>query len=153
MRLTKEQEKVVEENHNLIYWYGNMRNLDMEEWYDLLAIELCYAVLKCDYSKSNLSTYYKMRCDTLVRKERRNKLMQKRANNGVYPLDECIFVGESHNLEKDVELKSLFDGENGNVIRLKADGYTQSEIAEMLGISQSAISKILAKVREEYYDG
>ena len=40
MKLNDEQRGVVEENHQLIYWYAHRRHLDLEEWYDLLAIRL-----------------------------------------------------------------------------------------------------------------
>lgn len=50
-RLNDEQKKLAEENHNLIYKFIALRNLDAEELYDLLAISLCKAVLSY---KSNL---------------------------------------------------------------------------------------------------
>ena len=60
MILTKEQQKMVEENHDLIYWYANIKKLNLENWYDLLAIELCGVVLKYNPKKGSLSNYYKI---------------------------------------------------------------------------------------------
>lgn len=44
-RLDEKQKKLVEKNHNLIYKFIVLRNLDEEELYDLLAISLCKAAL------------------------------------------------------------------------------------------------------------
>ena len=42
-RLTEERRKFVEENHNLIYSFAKKDGIDVEEYYDLLAIGLCKA--------------------------------------------------------------------------------------------------------------
>ena len=55
--LTEEQKRMVEENHNLIYWYCHKYNLDIEEYYGLFAIELCRAVQLYDPTKSKITTY------------------------------------------------------------------------------------------------
>lgn len=49
------QQTLVEQNHNLIYSFAKQRNLDLEEYYDLLAIALCKAAKiyqngKCEFS-------------------------------------------------------------------------------------------------------
>jgi len=60
MKLTPEQSQIVADNHDLIYWYANMKHLDCEEWYDLLAIALCQAVIKHDPQRGTLATYFNM---------------------------------------------------------------------------------------------
>ena len=156
MRLTEEQQKIVEDNHNLIYWYINYANLDFQEWYDLLAIELCYTVMKHDESKGTLSTYFKLRADGLVYKEYRKSQAQKRfhfdaeyidathSNTGDH-LDNRIAIADT-----ETEVHDLFKGEYGEIMKLRYEGYSQTEIAEKLGVSQSYVSKILKKLRDEH---
>ena len=45
MRLTPEQQKLVEENHDLIYHMLNYHRLNHEDYYDIAAIGLCKAAL------------------------------------------------------------------------------------------------------------
>lgn len=153
MTLTKEQQDLVADNHNLIYWYIQMKRLDVSEWYDLLAIELCYTVAKFNPEKGSLSNYFKMRCDNLVKKEYSKTQLKK--NKGLEPLcynDELYNSGyDDSGMVLKADIQSLFDGENGEILRLRAEGYTQSEIAEKLGVTQSYISKIIEKKRREYY--
>lgn len=46
--LTNEQQKLVSDNHNLIYAYARKHNLDLDEYYGILAIGLCKAALIFD---------------------------------------------------------------------------------------------------------
>lgn len=156
MTLTKEQQDCVADNHNLIYWYINLKHLDMNEWYDLLAIELCYSVVKYNSEKGSLSNYFKMRADNLVRKEYSKSQLKK--NKTEPPLEFFDAVYDSHYQDNNFddmvlhcELGTLFAGENGEIFRMRADGYTQAEIAEKLGVTQSYISKIIDKKRKEFY--
>ena len=43
IKLTNDQRKLVEQNHNLIYAFLHTKNLNIEEWYDICAISLCKA--------------------------------------------------------------------------------------------------------------
>ena len=151
MKLTMEQEKQVSENHNLIYWYGNMRHLDMEEWYGLLAIELCEAVMRHDETKSTISTFFKLRCDNLVAKEWTKSQRQKNAHNGHIELQDHKHQATEDDVAVLMDLDELFDGPFGEMLRLKADGFTQAEIAEVTGVTQSYVSKIINGIKEEYY--
>lgn len=54
--LTKRQQKLVEENHNLIYGFANKKNIDIEKYYDILAIALCKAAKIFNEDKGNFST-------------------------------------------------------------------------------------------------
>ena len=44
-QLTPEQQKLVTDNHNLIYSLANAKNIDLDEYYDVLAIGLCKAAI------------------------------------------------------------------------------------------------------------
>lgn len=55
--MTNEAKKLVIENHNLIFYFLNKRNMSIEEWYDILAIALCKAAKTFDENKSKFITY------------------------------------------------------------------------------------------------
>jgi len=152
MKLTEEQRTIVEENHALVYWYANLKGLNLDEWYDLLCIELCYTVMKHDPTKSSLSNYFKLRADNLVHKEYAKTKLKKRSHNGLYPLSEMHDEPFVDDVSSSAEINELFFENYGIIVRLKSEGYTQSEIAEQLGITQSYVSKTLAKIRDNFYE-
>lgn len=174
VKLNDEQRDLVEANHKLIYWYINLKNLDIQEWYDILAIELCYTVMKYNEERGSLSTYFKMRADGLVYKEYRKNMAQKRAHTEEYYIDGVAYGDEVYHSpdrevnkhdngfksrfsesysapqQVDAEVKDLFSGENGDILKLKYEGYSQAEIGAALGYSQSHVSKILKGLRKTY---
>ena len=157
IKLTDDQSKQVEDNYKLIYWYAGLKHLDIEEWYGLLAIELCNTVQKHDPKKSSLSNYYKLRCDSLVHKEYQKYNADKRTHNGMVDIEDLYSIEKVSNtqeffdnIDNILALTDLFDGKDGDIIKLKWEGYTQMEIAEMMGISQSQISNVLREARLRY---
>lgn len=56
MKLSDEQVKLVEENHNLIYSFLSSNNFLADDYYDLAAIALCETALHYDPSKGSFST-------------------------------------------------------------------------------------------------
>jgi len=77
--LTEEQRKIVEENHNLIYSYIKQKELDFSEYYDLLAIALCRAVIYWKQENgSKLSTYVYSVFDKEVCRDLKYKNQYKR---------------------------------------------------------------------------
>ena len=55
MRMTDEQRKLVEDNHNLIYGFLNKKELT-DDYYDIVALGLCKAAMNYDESKGRFST-------------------------------------------------------------------------------------------------
>ena len=62
MRLTDEQRRLAEDNHNLIYRYMHSKKLDIDEWYDILAVGFCKAVATYDPKKGYSLSTYAYRC-------------------------------------------------------------------------------------------
>lgn len=153
MKLTPAQQQMVEENHNLIYWYINNHGLEYSEYYDLLAIELCNAVMKYDAGRGSFANYFKLRADGILGKEYRKNKAQKRAHQNVELLDNLHTIKDECDLTDCIELRDLMNGEYGEIIRLKAEGYSQTEIADIIGTNQSKVSKILKKIKQQYMDG
>jgi RNA polymerase sigma factor (sigma-70 family) len=141
--------KIVEENHDLIYWYLNLKGLTYDDYYDLVAIELCLAVDKYDSTKGSLANYFKVRCDNMVYKEWRKESTAKKSSNGIIPLDEEHMICDHQDMFGKVEHEELLNDPTG-VARLRSKGFSQQEVAEILGISQSRVSAILGRLREEY---
>ena len=54
--LTKKQQELIEQNHNLIYKFAYDKNLVIDEYYDILAIGMCKAAKAHDESKGKFST-------------------------------------------------------------------------------------------------
>ena len=50
-QLTLDQQRIVSENHNLIYSLANKKNINLDEYYDVLAIGLCKAAIAFDNKK------------------------------------------------------------------------------------------------------
>lgn len=149
MRLTEEQAKIVEENHNLIYWYAHLTGISLEEYYDLLAIELCYTVMKWELDKGSLANYFKIRAHGAIYKEYLKTQAKKRRFETV-SLDEGMLVcGTAESIENRLDMEKLFDSKFGRLIQLKQDGYSQTEIAKKLGVSQTAISQMLKNLRTQ----
>lgn len=144
--LTKEQKDMVEQNHDLIYWYLNLRRLDVEKYYDLLAIELCLAVMDYNPTKSSFSHYFKVRCDNTVRKEWRKEKALKKSHNGILPLEEAYLICDHSDLFGGVEHEELLNDPTG-VAQLRSQGFSQQEVADILGISQSRVNAILGRLK------
>lgn len=54
--LTPQQQKLVEDNHNLIYSLAYKKNINLDEFYGDLAIGLCKAALAFDENRGKFST-------------------------------------------------------------------------------------------------
>lgn len=55
-QLTLDQQRIVSENHNLIYSLANKKSINLDEYYDVLAIGLCKAAIAFDNTKGKFST-------------------------------------------------------------------------------------------------
>lgn len=149
MKLTEEQKKIVEDNHNLVYWYANMKSLDIEEWYDLLSIELCISASKYDSERGSFANYFKLRADGLVYKEIQKKI---KAGSSVTYID-AVASNDIDLLEDELSVSEWLDKhEFSDILKLKLQGYTQKEIADIIGLSQSYVSQVLRKAKGEYYE-
>lgn len=144
MVLTDDDRELVSENHKLIYWYLNLKGLDHDEWYGLLATELCKTIVKHDESLGSLANYFKIRCDGVVAKEFRKRNAKKRYHVPVEYADECN--GELIDFDL-IALEQFVENSDCDVLKLKFQGYSQKEIAEIVGISQSQVSRILGEMR------
>lgn len=152
--LTEEQKRMVEENHNLIYWYCHKYNLDIDEYYGLFAIELCLAVQSYDPTKSKISTYIiKAFWNKHVNWEKGKKRNKRKANENIISLDKDFgedgkeyklseFLTNGKSIEDEIIMIPLSEcGLNDKLmsvvrLRLENPNLTQQEIGNILGIGK-----------------
>lgn len=112
-KLNEQQKKLVEENHNLIYKFIRLKNLEEENFYDLFAIALCKAALF--YTKDSDYTFstYAFSC---MNNEYKNYLRHRYCEASI-PLNKIVSINNffedkyGYICEKDyiLEDKKAFD--------------------------------------------
>jgi RNA polymerase sigma factor (sigma-70 family) len=146
--LNEQQKQLVEENHNLIYGFAHRHNINLNEYYDVLAISLCKAGESFDDKKGKFSTYAYTIMWRDYLNEMEAKFTQKR--NGL----ECEFTEETtqsknNDLDTDILILDYLNEREKKVLLLRGKGYTIEEVGRILGIHKSYVSKILSKTREK----
>lgn len=157
--MTKEQIKLVEENHNLIYYVLNKWGLDHSEYYDICALGLCKAAIKYDESISKFSTFAVYCMETRLRMEHRNKINKKNlAHTSALSLNEewddegakiDMFVGRCY-LEDElilVDIRKLLTEQQKKIFDYLLLGYNQVDISRLMNISQPVVSRKVSKIR------
>lgn len=148
MKLTEEQKKLVEDNHNLIYGYCHRYNLNVEEYYGDLAVTLCEAAQTYKEEKSKFTTYAYLKFGTTIKCLLRNQEKDKyKANYNTFSLDDAIAV-EDVNVPDVSNTVANKVATNNNVGKLLLQGYNQTEIGKILHYSQSSIFRRIKKIRE-----
>ena len=164
IQLTDEQKKLVEDNHNLIYFTIHKYNLDIEEYYDIFALALCKAAINYDINKGpTFSTYavWAMKNEFLlsIRKAKAQRrsgtcisindvvydntsddssiTLEDMLTNGLDAFDESILL----------DFTKLND-KLRRILWLSYCGYTQKEIADIIGITQAMVSRDLKKAKK-----
>lgn len=162
MRLTDEQRKIVEDNYGLVYGVMEKYNLmGDDEWESLFSLELCKAVYYHNPKISELSTYFYNRCKFLRLKTLDFTRRNIRCNIGV---DESLVFLDNEDFQhislmendddEDYLFQQLLDQfpNDKELLTLKYEGYSQSEISKMLDISQATISRRLNNIKIEWED-
>lgn len=167
--MTAEQQKLVENNHNLIYAFLKQEHLPAEDFYDVLAIGLCKAAIGY---KSNLgytfSTYaYKVMLNQILREKKKEHTQKYIPADKMISFQEELFGkdGDTFTLAKIVPSKenvqdtvlaeyifsdflSKLGAKEQKIFLLLKIGYKQTEVAEFLGVSHQYVSKIAQKLQE-----
>ena len=79
--LTDEERKIAEENHNLIYFFINHFNVDIDEYYDIFAIDYIKCVKFWDKDRGKLSTLLcKVFLNTIIKEKRKKKKKESNMN-------------------------------------------------------------------------
>ena len=163
--LNHTQQDIVANNHNLIYFMCNKYNLDIEEYYDVLAIGLCKAAKSFDCNKSKFATYA---CTCMLNEvkmtKRKHKIETISLNNQIINDDsqiELLNLLEDSKSNFNYDLLENLDGlsdwyfkiseRNKKILNMYKEGINQEEIAKKFNVSQSHISRVIKKLRKEFY--
>ena len=165
MKLTEEQKKLVEENHNLIYWFAKKYHVPIEEYYDVLAQGLCMAAYHYDPSKCSFSTYAYLCMNTIMHVEYRKTLRKSEIPQGnifhyenAWQLSDLIPTNEKTE-NKVIDkisyenltslLNDILNDKDKEVLSYILNGLTMREIAKIEGTSHQAIHNRMKKIREK----
>lgn len=169
VKLSNEQAKLVEDNHNLIYSFLLSNGFSMEDYYDIAAIALCETALNYDPSKGSFSTYaYHNMLMRVLNEKRKNSAQCRIPECNIFSYDKEIseageheltfldVLADSCNVEAEVitniafrkYLSGLNKDRDKRILIMLRDGYKQTEICKVVGCSQPHVSRI----RNKMYD-
>lgn len=161
--MTKEQEQLVTDNHNLIYYYLKRHNLDISSYYDVCAIGLCKAAMSYDKNKSSFATYALHIIHNEYLMDIRKNTLVKNKDVCICSLDETLTNSKGEQFYRyeivsnglsaydnilPYNLKEILDKRQLQVVQLCLLGYTQYDIGIKLKLSQSYVSRILKQIKK-----
>lgn len=158
--MTERQKRLVEENHNLIYFCLKKYDLPENDFYDIAAIGLIKAAKTYKEETTNFSTYAVFCIGNEIKTEYRNRTLKK-----VIPSDKLVRadkkIGQSlndyytiiqngnENLEEKVCTEDLIkkitrklDDRRKQVLVMLIDGYNMSDIASAMGVKPQRIFQL-----------
>jgi len=166
MRGMNENERLmVEKHHDLIYEFLSLNDLQVEDYYGNAAIGLCQAAMSYRKEISTFSKYafVCMAKATGTACTEGSKSADNSGDRSVYYFTEiedgtCLYFDESSLINDGIEDDILFHAyleslinqlseKEKTVFKMCASGYRQKEIADVLGYSQSHISRIASSIR------
>lgn len=170
MKLSDEQVKLVEENHNLIYSFLSSNNFLADDYYDLAAIALCETALHYDPSKGSFSTYaYHNMLMKILHEKRRNSAQRRIPECNIFSYDKEIseagdeltfldVLADSCDIEAevvtDIAFRKYVNGLNKNrdkrILIMLRDGYNQAEVCKVVGCSQPTVSRVKNKMYDYF---
>lgn len=167
--LTSTQQKLVEDNHNLIYGIAHKNKINLDEYYDVLAIGLCKAAMQYDESKGQFSTFaYQTMLFEYLGVIRHNKIksaipenetisMNTKIDNGSEtPISLADMIPSYDDMEDNIVSKDYVEflcnklqrQEEKDIVILLASGMSQVEVAESLGVSRQRVGQRLNSIRK-----
>jgi RNA polymerase sigma factor (sigma-70 family) len=172
-KLTKQQQELVEKNHNLIYGFANKNKLNIDEYYGILAIGLCKAAKSYEESKGEFSTFaYNCMKNELYKYW--NSLRSKRIipNEMIYSYDALrtsedsdvkdnyVNVIADNNLidyiiESDILKNELFDllSEKDKIVAdLLINGMIYEDIAAQMNCTRQMVGYRVKRIRKKCAD-
>lgn len=164
--LDKSQQILVEQNHNLIYGFAQKRNLDIDEYYGLLAISLCKAAEVYQESKGKFSTFAYMVMENDLNKHWRTMQNQKSIPQEMIvsydaenessdtPYLESIVV-DNNDMDFQMQYNDMLAQMNSTekiICQMLMDGAKQSDILKRLNITKRQYEYIKQKLRNKYHN-
>lgn len=167
--LTKFEQQLVTDNHNLIYGFTNRYKLDLEEYYGILALALCKAAQHYDKTKGNFSTVVYTFMINAVRNHIKIKNRYKiplvyldadyTDSNNDNDNDNLFDVIMSDNLNPDDKVEgkeisrillSMLSDKEKQIVIDRVNGLSEEQIAIKMGYTQQNIHAWIKKIREKW---
>lgn len=166
--LTREQQELVEKNHNLIYEFAKKKGIAIDEYYGILAIGLCKAASAYDESRGKFSTIAYCCMNNILKEHYRyvskqcaipeDKILSydvqlsEEDTDGSYidmiADDCCIQDIVTNNIITESIMNTLNDNER-IVAGFLIDGMKQSEIASCMGCSRQNVGHYVQQIRKK----
>lgn len=167
--LTEEQRVLAAENHNLIYKFAKIKEVDIDEFYGVFAIGLCMAAKIFDASRGNKFSTLAYKCmGTEYSKYWRHELnsqhiptdmivsynMPITSESGDTQLLDLIIDNQSSTSDTGrIEVDEFFETLSATqriVLNGLMQGYKETELAEYIGCTRSNINRIKKTIRTEW---
>lgn len=148
MRLNDEQRKLVEDNHNLIYFVGNKYVTNVDDYYDILAISLCKSAYKFkpELGFSFTTFAVKVMSNELFMEFRKNSRRGKFESSWIPTLEYRTDGLDNFDQMITWDLSKLSKVEF-RIMKLLYEGKNQTEIANELGYKQGHISRMIRRCK------
>lgn len=175
-KLNAEQQQLIAQNHNLIYGYVHKKKLDLDEYYDILALAMCRAALGYDSYRSRFQTYAYMVMDSEVNAYQNFLTRQKRKpsrsikeihldesiNDSNKSMYESSTIGE-FTISPSIPLCELCEGKimaknmlliltdkERQIAIFKLEGLSNSEVGEQMNCSAQNINYFVQKIKGKW---
>ena len=161
-------QELIEKNHNLIYHCLIKFNLEESEYYDLFAIALCVAAQTYREDCGAGFAHYAITCMTnALHSEIKYQKYQCRNRSLVKSLSEfanedgkedlTLAIQDRRDIVKEVIFLDSFERvykkcseQQRRCLCLIASGYSQTEAAEIMGVSSLCINLYMKKIRSRF---
>lgn len=151
-----DRDKIIIDNHNLIYSYAIKNHLELDDWYDVLAIALVKAAENFNESFGySFSTFaYKVMKNAVLREKmkfRKDCLAYTLTLDGFQedvPIVEII-PNDDNNIF-DVKLPKQLTEEEKEILIYKVCGFTNKDISQIIGVRKEKVSRIISGIRVKW---
>lgn len=169
--LTKEQQNLVTENHNLIYEFAKRKHLAIDEYYGLLAIGMCQAAQIYNGESGKFSTVANKCMNNILvnhyehlssqRSIPEDMILSYDASNGGEDGDNnscfldsladsrCTHDIVVSGIMSEILINLLSEREQ-MVVNLLVNGMTQDKIAERMGCKRQNIGYYIKQIRKKW---
>lgn len=152
-----DRDKLIIDNHNLIYGYAIENHLDIEEYYGILAIGLVKAAERFDASYgSSFSTFaHKVMKNEVLRdsiKRSKDALCRTISLDG-FADDDVPLVEIIPNTNKstfDVKFPKTLNEEEKELLIYRLCGFSNKDIYDFIGMSPHKIADTMRSIRYKY---
>lgn len=148
--LNEQQKRLVDENEKLIYGFAHQYNVKLDDFYDVLAIGLCKAGMTYNKEKGMFSTYaYKVMLNEYLTELDKENAIKRKGETIEYMESTHSTYNKTH-LDTDIVVLDYLNETEKQLLRLKLQGYTYREIADIMGFKYPMkVCRILDKTKQK----